>query len=428
MIVRFRSKEITFRLIPILLMLYSALIPLEHTTVDFSVPKGQRIVRWDVVDADGKVLTTENAAENIPAADIHATLSDGGTTIEAAQGVKYALLAKSDADPEETAYQRLVAELGKGAKSDDQIKPGETVYLRVTTQLTENGGSYDNVTVGTPDLKIHAAPKHGYPQYSIYDTANGTNYTPNTDRQNYRWNKRVKDDAGYSYYYRYTEADADKQTQYYAHVQNELTYQSVAPVKLTYQVNDAKQNYDGKGAVLTVSDLYNETGHYCDTYTIDVSFLEKRSKDSGDVFYRGFELTKPYTVTDKFGRVEMLYAVAEPSTDPRFAEDENIAFKTDENGVKVTWKSYEYDPSITTDQAATAKMTNDDLPNVVGVRWVYYDLRGFDTTTAYSSTSKTKVALQNVTLTGVGRYQDVTDGTGVKADTYKQYFTATNTY
>ncbi len=41
---------------------------------------------------------------------------------------------------------------------------------------------------------------------------------------------------------------------------------------------------------------------------------------------------------------------------------------------------------------------------------------------------KTKVALQNVTLTGVGRYQDVTDGTGVKADTYTQYFTATNTY
>lgn len=409
----------------------NALIPLEHTTVDFSVPKGQRIVRWDVVDANGNIKTDGNAAENIPAADIHATLSDGGTAIEAAQGVKYALLAKSDADPEETAYKRLVAELGKGAKSDDQIKPGETVYLRVTTQLTENGGSYDNVTVGTPDLKIHAAPKHGYPQYSIYDTANGTNYTPNTDRQNYRWNKRVKDDAGYSYYYRYTEADADKQTQYYAHVQNELTYQSVAPVKLTYQVNDAEQNYDGKGAVLTVSDLYNETGHYCDTYTIDVSFLEKRSKNSGDVFYRGFELTKPYTVseeTDKFDRVEMLYAVAEPSTNPRFAEDENIAFKTNENGVKVTWKSYEYDPSITTDQAATAKMTDDDLPNVIGVRWVYYDLKGFDTTTAYSSTSKTKVALQNVTLTGVGRYQDVTDGTGVKADTYKQYFTATNTY
>lgn len=43
-------------------------------------------------------------------------------------------------------------------------------------------------------------------------------------------------------------------------------------------------------------------------------------------------------------------------------EDENIAFKTNENGVKVTWKSYEYDPSITTDQAATAKMTDDDLP------------------------------------------------------------------
>ena len=74
---------------------------------------------------------------------------------------------------------------------------------------------------------------------------------------------------------------------------------------------------------------------------------------------------------------------------PRFAEDENIAFKTDENGVKVTWKSYEYDPSsLQTRQRA--KMTNDDLPNVVGVRWVYYDLRGFDTTTAYSSTSKTK--------------------------------------
>ena len=234
-----------------------------------------------------------------------------------------------------------------------------------------------------------------------------------------------------SYYYRYTEADADKQTQYYAHVQNELTYQSAAPVTLSYQVNDIKQNYDGKGAVLTVSDLYNETGHHCDTYTVDVSFLEKRSKDSGDMFYRGFELTSPYTVSeeaDKFGRVEVLYAVAEPSTNPRFAEDENIAFKTDENGVKVTWKSYDYDASRTIDQVATAKMTAADLPNVVGVRWVYYDLKGFDTTTAYSGTSKAKAALQNVTLTGVGRYQDVTDGTGVKADTYTQYFTATNTY
>ena len=63
--------------------------------------------------------------------------------------------------------------------------------------------------------------------------------------------------------------------------------------------------------MLTVSDLYNETGHYCDTYTIDVSFLEKRSRTAA-MFYRGFELTKPCTVTDKFGRVEMLYAVAEP--------------------------------------------------------------------------------------------------------------------
>ena len=243
----------------------SALIPLEHTTVDFSVPKGQRIVRWDVVDADGNVLTTEDAAENIPAADIHAALSDGGATIEAEQGIKYALLTASDADSEETAYQRLVAELGKGAKSDDQIKPGETVYLRVTTQLTENGGSYDAVTVGTPDLKIHAAPKHSYPQYSIYDTSNNANYTPSTDRRYY--NKRTQDAAGYAYYYRYTAADADKQTQYYAHIQNELTYQSVAPVKLTYQVKDAKQNYDGKGATLTISDLYNETGHHCDTYT-----------------------------------------------------------------------------------------------------------------------------------------------------------------
>ena len=74
----------------------NALIPLEHTTVDFSVPKGQRIVRWDVVDANGNsARQTADAAENIPAADIHATLSDGGTTIEAAQGVKYALLASS---------------------------------------------------------------------------------------------------------------------------------------------------------------------------------------------------------------------------------------------------------------------------------------------------------------------------------------------
>ena len=299
----------------------------------------------------------------------------------------------------------------------------------MTTQLTENDGSYDAVTVGTPDLKIHAAPKHGYPQYAIYDT-NSSTHRPNADRR-YYWNKTTTDRAGVSYYYRYTEADADKQTQYYAHVQNELTYQSAAPVTLSYQVNNIKQNYDGKGAVLTVSDLYNETGHHCDTYTVDVSFLEKRSKDSDDMFYRGFELTKPYTVpeeADKFGRVEVLYAVAEPSTDPRFAEDENIAFRTNENGVKVTWKSYDYDASRTTDQVATAKMTDADLPNVVGVRWVYYDLKGFDTTTAYSGTSKAKAALQNVTLTGVGRYQDVTDGTGVKADTYTQYFTATNTY
>ncbi len=130
-------------------------------------------------------------------------------------------------------------------KSDDQIKPGETVYLRVTTQLTENDGSYDAVTVGTPDLKIHAAPKHGYPQYAIYNTTSPT-HLPNAATR-YYWNKTTTDRAGVSYYYRYTKADADKQTQYYAHVQNELTYQSAAPVTLSYQVNDIKQNYDGKG-------------------------------------------------------------------------------------------------------------------------------------------------------------------------------------
>ena len=31
-------------------------------------------------------------------------------------------------------------------------------------------------------------------------------------------------------------------------------------------------------------------------------------------------------------------------------------------------------------------------------------------------------------LTGVGRYQDLTDGTAKKADTYTQHFTAVNTY
>lgn len=407
----------------------NALIPLEHTTVDFTVPAGQRIVRWDVVDADGTVQTTGNASENIPVADISATLSDGAATLAAAQGVKYALLASEETDPEETSYQRLVAELGQGTNHDDQIAPGETIYIRVVTQLTENNGSYDDVTVGTANVKVYAAPKHTYPQYAIYNTTGSGNYQPNNSNT---YATRTTDLAGYTYYYRYTKADEAGQVQYYAHTQNTLQYQSTAPVTLTYQSDNLKQNYDGKGASLTIRDLYQETGHFCDTYSVEVSFLEKQEKETGIHYYRGFELTEPYTVpdesADKYQKVELLYAVAEPSTDPRFAEDENIAFQQDDTGaLKLTWKSYTYTAGAA-DQQATAKMTDTDLPNVVGVRWVYYDLNGFDTKTQFSSTSKTKVTLENVKLTGVGRYQDLTDGTAKKADTYTQHFTAVNTY
>ena len=253
----------------------NALIPLEHTTVDFTVPAGQRIVRWNVVDADGTVQTTGNASENIPVADISATLSDGAATLAAAQGVKYALLASEEADPEETSYQRLVAELGQGTNHDDQIAPGETIYIRVVTQLTENNGSYDDVTVGTANVKVYAAPKHTYPQYAIYNTTGSGNYQPNNSNT---YATRTTDLAGYTYYYRYTKADEAGQVQYYAHTQNTLQYQSTAPVTLTYQSDNLKQNYDGKGASLTIRDLYQETGHFCDTYSVEVSFLENRKR------------------------------------------------------------------------------------------------------------------------------------------------------
>ena len=93
--------------------------------------------------------------------------------------MKYALLASEETDPEETSYQRLVAELGQGTNHDDQIAPGETIYIRVVTQLTENNGSYDDVTVGTANVKVYAAPKHTYPQYAIYKTTGRGNYQPN---------------------------------------------------------------------------------------------------------------------------------------------------------------------------------------------------------------------------------------------------------
>ena len=59
MIVRFRSKEITFRLIPILLMLYSALIPLENVLV---ASFGGSINKYIGLSCSGSKLTAYSSS------------------------------------------------------------------------------------------------------------------------------------------------------------------------------------------------------------------------------------------------------------------------------------------------------------------------------------------------------------------------------
>lgn len=394
----------------------NSLIPVEHTDISFTVPAGQRIVKWVVETDKGKILAaSEKASENIVAGDITAKLSDGTNTINAQQNVDYTLTAfDGAAAATETKFTTLNVSLGSGKKNFDRIMPGEKIYVRVITQLTDNNGDFDGKTTADATVAFQSAPCHTYPQYYIDNTNSSVSST-----SRYRY---TNDMAGVTDYFRYTYKDTDSQIQYKSVAKNKLTFQSVEPVKLTYTVDNIAENYDGKPSKLTVSGITNETGHYCNEYEVSVSFIEKR--DSG--FYRGFELTKPYTVQPNanFSHVEVLYAVANTNT---AAPDENINFKLDSNGeIEVEWKSYEYDPA--TSRYATALMTDADLPNVVGVKWIYYDLKGFDTTEKYSSTSKAVLPLDNVVLTGVGRYQDIFDHSKKKNDTYTQYFTADNKY
>ena len=169
------------------------------------------------------------------------------------------------------------------------------------------------------DVSFQSAPCHTYPQYYIDNTDSYTSASGS-----YR---NSSDIVGVTYYYRSTYRDADGQTQYKTVGKNNLTFQSVSPVKLSYSVDNKAENYDGKSSKLTISGITNETGHYCDEYEVNVSFIEKRDKN----FYRGFELTAPYTVkpNENFGHVEVLYAVAKEN---KANSDENIEFELDDEG------------------------------------------------------------------------------------------------
>ena len=109
----------------------SSLLPLEHMDLQFAAPEGQRIVKWEVVDANGNVLTNK-ASANVPVDGITATLAETGTSgkkITANKNVDYSYIANDNAStgdvtgpaaPEgvETAFRQLNISVGANASMD----------------------------------------------------------------------------------------------------------------------------------------------------------------------------------------------------------------------------------------------------------------------------------------------------------------------
>ena len=319
-------------------------LPLEQTDLRLEVPKGQRIVGWEIVKNDTGLADSDVSAKLIKGDAAH-------ESIDCQPRTDYTLIDENGAASADGAesydYNRnLVVSVGDYAKGANasQIKAGGSITLRVVTQMTdelENEPDYNNIGNDawngvddqptyagqslTANLYAIARPKHGYTQYDVSNT--------NIRQKIYR---EANDTGGKVTYSRDTNKDVrfDGRTQFGGQIESTTTFHKHAlegGVTLNTAFTDAhpvdpryKQENDGSAAQLTVGNIANRTSHTTDM-TVTVSFMQKVGEGATQAYYRGFELTRAPLIANGNESVKqeggtdvaLRYPVGMPEYEPR---------------------------------------------------------------------------------------------------------------
>lgn len=384
----------------------NAELPLERNHLKFTVGKGQQIVGWQLIDAEGIIdaSTKATVTEN----EITAILKDDEANALNAKANKDYSVDNAEAD---TKYRTITFDVGN---QGTQIPAGKTVKIRIITQLTDELDEFEGQTVKS-NAYAWADNKHGYGQYAI-DGYDATNYVTGTTSNNdaYPYKQNSSDDQaieGAIKYYRYHDSNRD----YIGRMASNIQFYDNKALSIQYKFDNKDREFDSQGATLTVGNIQNDTMHFIDKQTVTINFLQYKN----DKTYQGFILRKLPTVSKtKDGKGDIYYP------------DEFVKQVGQDKVVAIKVEYTKDDPNESNAQWVEATYNEDDatIHAIKGIRWTYFNVpSGYhNDASVYSD----KIDFDDVTLIGEGRYEDLRtekDKSDKKkrADYYTSYDTAT---
>lgn len=358
-------------------------IPLQHTDLQFVVPKGQRIIGWEI---------KSNTITSVANTDIVATVKNGSTDIALNPNIYYV-----KEDGVDTNYKELNITLGakKGTMDGDMIKAGEKVEIIVYTQFLDEFGSTANPVAfeNQPIVaKYYASstPKHTYSQYGIFAQDSSGNKKDTwsghvSSAYEYRYYEEEYNTKSEVDYYRYdikeNAVDGNPAAETYtSEVRSKLTIRDVQDnLKLEYIYTDVTSQYDRQGMQIKVynngnggkkTDVTNDTRHELDEITFEVSFLSQHNKsDNTERWFKSFELTKKPTFYYPANNNRANAGSVVP--------DEDIEYLVEVDGEEVWVKADKIKEGKVTEQEAADGWHS--VTEARKVRWTYRDISDMGT-------------------------------------------------
>ncbi|MCU6761032.1 Serine-aspartate repeat-containing protein D precursor [uncultured Roseburia sp.] len=327
-------------------------INLKRPVMNFEVPKGQQLVKWEIISND----------TGIPDDKITAVLSgNDGSDKTARPLTDYSLTSNG----EPAFYRKLTVTAGE---TGAEIPKGRTIRLRITTQLTEElkteNSTFESQELDT-NIWVTADHSHAYPQYSVEEQSVYGNSSTSKLGQ-YRTDTDLGGSTKYSRNYKAAEKGGENQI-YESRMVNTLKYKDTEAVKVDYKFKDEEYAYDGQKARLLVSGIRNDTLHALDSMTVTLSFLDADG-------LRGFTLTEK----------------------PEISYPKLLADAASKPGIKLEYFCEGADDWTEAEDSASAEF----FETVEKIRWTYYEIDAY-------GTDQKELLFDDVILNGKGKYEDI---------------------
>ncbi len=355
-------------------------IPLQESTLRFSVPEGMRIIGWtlesDTFASDPILSATASASVGGTSIALLNELFRAQTSFELAPETFSYFDVKSEDEATLTHIQQLVIDI-----ENNEIQPGEKVELIVHTQIIDDSLAVENRNLSLV-YEAHSQPNHTYPQYQIIGNGNNSDYVSASQPYTY------KDAGAEAYatsndinYYRYHGVfDAGftpgyTVSNYISRINSRVTTRLEDELSLEFVFSDLTSQYDQQASQIKVRgydvygkkvmDVVNDGGHDLSHMTMEVSFINETTLE------QDFNLTEFIHVDAPVNMIETQEILIEYMINGEWVKEVDVVSVSEASAVR--WTYYDV-PRVGTDGNLVVLIDDENPILLTGVS-SYHDLR-----------------------------------------------------